>query len=154
MDFGTNLASKTDPRATENPSKIVLMFELIFRSFFNIFCIAFGSQVGSNIHPKLVQKSIQQAIDLVIDFEIDLWSIFDGNGVQQRPAHTPKTLKTYFLWILLYRQFCLDVLLASFFIDFAWFSDPKNHQHCIPNSWNIYLKIKYTNKNLNSLCGL
>ena len=93
MDFGTNLASKTDPRATENPPKIVSIFELIFKSSFNRFCIDFGSQVGSKIHERLAQKSIQEAIDLVIDFGIHLSSIFDGNWVQQRPADTPKSLK-------------------------------------------------------------
>ena len=87
---------------------------------FNGFCIDVGSQVGSKIHQEFIQKSIQEAPDLVIDFDIDLWSLFDGNYMQQRTADTPKNIEKpmAFLQLLLYLPFCLDILLASFFDGF------------------------------------
>ena len=72
MDFGANLASKTDPKTTQNRSKIVTMFELIFEPSLDRCCIDFGNQVGPQIHPKLIENSIQKAIPSVVDFGIDL----------------------------------------------------------------------------------
>ena len=65
MESGANLASKIDPRAAENPSKIVSFFELRFRLIFTIFWIDFEAKLARNPsknHPKIDPKSSENGV--------------------------------------------------------------------------------------------